>query len=87
MPGKRAGEKGSCRKKTASKRTSSEQRFVDAREEQLDRWQERHPRSRRSAAQHLAAPGTKRRAKSAARRTTKPRTKRSGSTRTRRAPT
>lgn len=60
VPGKKAHEQGSCRPKAASKSTRSERDFRSRRKKQLDEWQERHPGSRRQAAQHLGPPRNRR---------------------------
>jgi hypothetical protein len=60
VAGKKKHSQGSCRPKSEKHLTSSEKQFRAAREKQLDRWQEEHPKSPRKAAQHLRAPKTKR---------------------------
>ncbi len=59
VPGKKQHEQGSCRPKAKSKLRAGEKEFRGKREKQLDRWQSEHPKARRSAAQHLHAPGAK----------------------------
>jgi hypothetical protein len=59
VPGKKAGQQGSCRPKAKSKLSSPEQKFRKKRRQQLDKWQAGHPHTRRAAAQHLHAPGTR----------------------------
>ena len=59
VKGKKKNEKGSCRPKAESKLTSSEKNFRAKRKRQLDKWEEQHPGSPRSAAQHLKAPKKK----------------------------
>jgi hypothetical protein len=59
VKGKKPNSQGSCRPKAESKLTSSEKKFRTKRRRQLDEWQDEHPDTRRSAAQHLSAPGTK----------------------------
>jgi hypothetical protein len=58
---KKPRTQGSCRPKAKSKLTASEKSFRAKRRKQLDKWQAEHPKSRKSAAQHLVAPGDKRR--------------------------
>jgi len=53
VPGKTQHEEGSCRKKAASKSTASDKKAQAKRQKELDHWQEEHPKTRRSAAQHL----------------------------------
>lgn len=60
VPGKRQHEQGSCRPKAKSKLKSSEAEFRKKRREQLDRWEKAHPHTRKSAAQALRKPPTKR---------------------------
>jgi hypothetical protein len=55
VPGKEPHSQGSCRPKASAKLTKSERDFREARKRQLDRWQQEHPNSPRSAAQHLLA--------------------------------
>lgn len=55
VPGKKAHEQGSCRKKASSKSTASERAAQTRRKRELDRWQKAHPGSPRKAAQHLGA--------------------------------
>lgn len=59
VEGKPPGSQGSCRPEADSKLTPSEKKFRTKRRLQLDRWQAEHPNTRKSAAQHLHAPGTK----------------------------
>lgn len=59
VKGKKKNEQGSCRPKAESKSTASEKEFRAKRKRQLDRWEASHPGTRRSAAQHLAKPGAK----------------------------
>ena len=59
VPGKPEHSEGSCRKKAESKTKPTEKAFVAKRKKQLDAWQKEHPNSPRQAAQHLAAPKTK----------------------------
>lgn len=58
VPGKKQHEQGSCRPKAESKTTSSEKKFRAKRRKQLDQWEAEHPHTRKSASQHLHAPGT-----------------------------
>jgi hypothetical protein len=60
VKGKKQHSEGSCRPKAKSKVTSSEKQFRAKRKKQLSDWQRKHPGVRRSAAQHLHAPGSKR---------------------------
>jgi hypothetical protein len=57
VEGKEPHSQGSCRPKADSKLTDSETEFRAKRKRQLDNWQADHPGARRSAAQHLHAPG------------------------------
>jgi len=59
VKGKQPHSEGSCRPKPKSKLTDSEKKFRAKRNRQLKRWQTDHPGARKSAAQHLHAPGTK----------------------------
>jgi hypothetical protein len=59
VKGKEPHSQGSCRPKPDSKLTSSEKEFRAKRDRQLQKWQEDHPGSRKSAAQHLHAPAAK----------------------------
>lgn len=59
VPGKKQHSEGSCRPKAESKTTPSEKQFRAKRKKQLDEWQKEHPKTRRSAAQHLGEPGKK----------------------------
>ena len=59
VKGKKPNSQGSCRPKPESKLKPAEKKFRTKRRQQLDKWQEQHPGSRRSAGQHLRAPGTK----------------------------
>lgn len=56
VKGKPAHSQGSCRPKAESKTTPSEKEFRAERRKQLDEWQKEHPKTRRSAAQHLKSP-------------------------------
>jgi hypothetical protein len=56
VKGKKKHEQGSCRPKAESKETTGEKKFRAKRKKQLDEWQAEHPKTRRSAAQHLPAP-------------------------------
>lgn len=62
VKGKKANSEGSCRPKAESKLTASEKEFRAKRRKQLDKWQAEHPKTRRSASQHLSAPGAKKKA-------------------------
>lgn len=62
VKGKPAHSQGSCRPKAESKSTPSEKEFKAKRREQLEEWQKEHPKTRRSAAQHLKSPTTKKKA-------------------------
>jgi hypothetical protein len=66
VPGKSEHAQGSCRPKADSKSSPSEKQFRAKRRKQLDKWEVEHPKTRRSAAQHLSAPGTKKANKKAA---------------------
>jgi hypothetical protein len=57
VKGKEPHSQGSCRPKPESRLTDSEKEFRAKRKRQLDNWQADHPDTRRSAAQHLHAPG------------------------------
>jgi hypothetical protein len=59
VKGKKPNSQGSCRPKGESKLTESEEKFRAKRKRQLKNWQADHPRTRKSAAQHLDAPGAK----------------------------
>lgn len=59
VKGKQPNSQGSCRPEAESKLTPSEKKFRTKRRRQLDQWQAEHPHTRKSAAQHLHAPGTK----------------------------
>lgn len=59
VKGKEQHSQGSCRPKADSKLTSSEKEFRAKRKRQLQKWEADHPGSRKSAAQHLHAPGAK----------------------------
>jgi hypothetical protein len=59
VKGKKQHEQGSCRPKAESKLTSSEKSFRKKRRSQLDKWEAEHPHTRKSASQHLRAPGAK----------------------------
>lgn len=56
VKGKKKHEQGSCRPKPESQETSNEKKFRAKRKQQLDEWQNKHPKTRRSGAQHLSAP-------------------------------
>lgn len=73
VAGKPAKSQGSCRKKSESKSSASDKKAQSARGKQLTAWQKKHPGSSKSAAQHLHAPGTKKKA-AAKRKTTAKRT-------------
>lgn len=60
VKGKRPNNQGSCRPEAESKLTPSEKKFRTKRRRQLSEWQAEHPHTRKSAAQHLHAPGTQR---------------------------
>ncbi|MGI9070214.1 MAG: hypothetical protein ACR2JB_02505 [Bryobacteraceae bacterium] len=57
VKGKQPRSQGSCRPEAESKLTDSEKKFREKRKRQLRKWQAEHPHTRRSAAQHLHAPG------------------------------
>jgi hypothetical protein len=57
VKGKPANSQGSCRPKAESELSESEKEFRHKRRAQLDEWQAEHPHTRKSAAQHLHAPG------------------------------
>lgn len=57
VPGKAQHEQGSCRPEAKSKLSADEKEFRAKRRKQLDKWQAEHPNTRKSAAQHLHAPG------------------------------
>lgn len=59
VKGKSEHEQGSCKPKAESKLTASEKKFRAARRKQLDKWEADHPGTRKSASQHLHAPGAK----------------------------
>lgn len=59
VKGKEEHEKGSCRPKAESKLSPSEKEFRAKREQQLKKWQAEHPKSPKSAAQHLGKPAAK----------------------------
>jgi hypothetical protein len=59
VKGKPQHSQGSCRPKSKSKLSDSEKKFRAKRKKQLDSWKKKHPGTRRSAAQHLSAPSTK----------------------------
>jgi hypothetical protein len=72
VKGKPQHSQGSCRPKAESKRTPAEKEFRAQRKRQLDQWHKEHPKSRRSAAQHLRSPDAKKKAsKKTAKKTTK----------------
>jgi len=62
VPGKPAHAQGSCKPKAESKTTPSEKKFRAKRRKQLDKWEAEHPHTRKSASQHLGAPGAKKKA-------------------------
>ena len=62
VEGKPEHTQGSCRPKAESKLTDSENDFRAKRKKQLSKWQAEHPGSPKKAAQHLHAPGAKKRA-------------------------
>lgn len=66
VKGKEPHEQGSCRPKAESKTTDSENKFRAKRRKQLDKWEAEHPKTRKSASQHLHAPGTKPKSKKSA---------------------
>ena len=59
-PGKDEHEQGSCRPKPESKLSTDEKKFRASRRKQLDNWKRGHPGKSARAAQHLAAPGARR---------------------------
>jgi DNA-binding protein HU-beta len=59
VKGKKPHSEGSCRPEAESKLTPKEKQFRKKRRRQLERWQAEHPRTRRSAAQHLGRPGSR----------------------------
>jgi hypothetical protein len=59
VKGKKPNSQGSCRPKAESKLTEGEKNFRAKRKRQLKKWQADHPGTRKSAAQHLSAPGAK----------------------------
>ncbi len=59
VKGKTQHEQGSCRPKAESKTTPAQKKVRASRRKQLDKWEEEHPNTRKSASQHLHAPGTK----------------------------
>lgn len=67
VKGKPEHSQGSCKPKPESKSKPSEKQFRAKRKKQLDEWQQDHPNTRRSAAQHLKSP-------TAAKKTTKKKT-------------
>jgi hypothetical protein len=76
VKGKEPHSEGSCRPKPAIRSNKQEKEFKAKRDQQLDRWQEKHPGSPRKSAQHLHAPGSK---KTATKKATKKTTARSKS--------
>jgi len=56
VKGKKPNSQGSCRPEADSKLKPSEKEFRGKRKRQLDQWAADHPKSSKSAAQHLAAP-------------------------------
>ncbi len=75
VPGKEPNEQGSCRKEAASKSGPAAKKAQAKRGKQLDSWEAKHPGSPRSAAQHLAAPVTKKKNKKAVAKKTSSRSK------------
>jgi hypothetical protein len=65
VKGKKKHEQGSCRPKAESKTSPSEKEFRSKRRRQLDKWEAEHPGTRKSASQHLHAPGKKPKTKQA----------------------
>ena len=63
VPGKKPHSQGSCRPKAESELKPSEKSFRAKRRKQLDKWESEHPDTRKSASQHLNAPGTHSKAK------------------------
>jgi hypothetical protein len=64
VKGKKPHSQGSCRPKSKSKLTDpSEKQFRAKRKKQLTTWQSKHPSTSKSAAQHLAAPGRRKKTK------------------------
>jgi hypothetical protein len=59
VKGKKPNSQGSCRPKPESRLADSEKEFRAKRKRQLKKWQADHPGARKSAAQHLRAPGAK----------------------------
>ena len=78
VPGKKPNSQGSCKPKAESKSTPSEKAFKAKRRKQLDQYQQEHPGRRKSSAQHLAAPDTR---KKAAKKATKKPSKRTAAKR------
>ena len=62
VPGKPEHAQGSCKPKAESKLTPAEKAFRTKRRKQLDEWKADHPGSPKKAAQHLSAPGAKKKA-------------------------
>ncbi len=62
VPGKPSHSQGSCKPEAESKLTPAGKKVRAARERQLDQWQKEHPGSPKRAAQHLAKPGTAKKA-------------------------
>lgn len=72
VKGKPAGSQGSCKPKAESKSTPSEKNFKSKRRKQLDNWEASHKDSPKQSAQHLSAPGAKKKtAKPAASKSTR----------------
>jgi len=71
VKGKAPNTQGSCRPKAESKTTPAQKKFRAKRKKQLDEWQAEHKGTRKSAAQHLHAPGAKKNTKTKGKKTTK----------------
>jgi hypothetical protein len=69
---KKPNSQGSCRPKPESKLAESDKEFRAKRKRQLKQWQADHPGTRKSAAQHLHAPGAKTKKKMAKKSTRRP---------------
>jgi hypothetical protein len=63
LEGKKPHSQGSCRPKAATKLTTTQKQFRAKRKKQLTTWQAKHPNTSKSAAQHLAAPGRRKKTK------------------------
>lgn len=72
VKGKPAHSQGSCRPKAQSKTTPAQKKVRAKRRDQLDKWEAEHPNTRKSASQHLSAPGAKKATKSTAKKAAKP---------------